>query len=133
MHVDLNKPALGQLSYEVSGVLQASTAWMVTFLNLFGFKQGNRLSPFTINIETPGNLVRLVDQFFRPPRIEPRGPNNIASTRNLGDNEVNDVDMEAPYGALVSEDEEDSPYRVIPNSAELSMDVIAEQMQDIAM
>ena len=41
--------------------------------------------------------------------------------------------MEAPDGDSVSEDKEDSPSLALPNSTELSLDVIAAHMQDIAM
>ena len=47
---------------------------------------------------------------------------------NLGDNEVDDVDMEAPDGALVSGDEEDSPSLALLIPLELSPDVIAARM-----
>ena len=36
VNVDLNQPDVGQLWDEVSGLLQASTAWVVPFLRLFG-------------------------------------------------------------------------------------------------
>ena len=77
---------------------------MVPFLNLFGVEEVNVLSPFSVNIETPRDLVRLVKKFFRPPRRYPRGPNNRSSTINIGDDEVYCVEMEALDGDLVSED-----------------------------
>ena len=89
---------------------------MVPFLDLFGVEEGNGLSPFAVNIDTPGGLVRLVEKFFHPPRRDPIVPNNRAITSNLEDNEVDDVDMEAPDEALVSEDEEDSPSLALSNS-----------------
>ena len=41
--------------------------------------------------------------------------------------------MEAPDGALISEDKQESPSLALKNSAELSTDVIADHMQDIAL
>ena len=101
---------------------------MVPFLNLFGVKEGNGIYTFAVKIENPWYLVCLVNQLFRPPGRDPRGPNNRASTSNLGDNEVDDVDMEAPDGALVSGDEEDSPSLALLIPLELSPDVIAARM-----
>ena len=117
VNVDLNQLAVGQLWDEASRVTQAATAWMVPLLNLFGVEEGNGLSPFDIKINTLGDLVRFVEQFFCPPRRFTRGPNNRASRINLGENKVHDVDMEALDGALVYEDEEESPSIALPNSA----------------
>ena len=57
MNIHLNQPYFGKLWDEVSGVLQANTAWMVDFLDLFGVEEVNGLSPFAVKIETPGDLV----------------------------------------------------------------------------
>ena len=57
VHVDLNKPAVGKLWDGVSRLIQAATAWMVPFLKLFGVKEGNGLSPFSVNTKTTGDLV----------------------------------------------------------------------------
>ena len=133
MHVDLNQPYVVKLWDEISGLLQADMAWMVPLLNLFGVEEGNGLSTFAGNIKTPGDLVRLIEKFFRTPWRYPRGPNNKARTRNLGDNEVDDVEMEALDEALLSENKEDLPSLALPNYTELSPDVIAGLMQDIAL
>ena len=55
LHVELNQLAVRQLWYEVSGVLQMEC--MVPLLKLFFVKEGNGLSPFTVNIDTLGGLV----------------------------------------------------------------------------
>ena len=93
---------------------------MVPFLNLFRAEEGNGISPFAVNIDTPGDLVRLVKQFFHPLRRDPICTKNRAITSNQGDNEVDDVDMEAPDRALVSENEENSPSLALPNSTDLN-------------
>ena len=91
MHVDLNQQDIGQLWDEVSGLLQAATTWMVPFLNLFGVKECNMIYPFAVNIETPGDLIQIVEQLLCPKSRDPRDTNNRAITVNLGDNEVDDV------------------------------------------
>ena len=90
---------------------------MVPLLKLFGFEEGNGISPFADNIKTLWYLVRLVDKLFRPSRRDTRGTNKISRTSNLRDNEVDDVEMEELDGALVYEDKEDSPSLALPNSA----------------
>ena len=57
LHVYLNQLDVGQFWDEVSVLLQAAMVWMVPFLNLFGVEEGNGLSPFDVNIDTPGGLV----------------------------------------------------------------------------
>ena len=133
MNFHLNQPYFGKLWDEVSGVIQAKTAWLVYLLDLFEVEEVNGISPFAVNINTPGDLFLFSEQLLRPPRIYPRGPNKRVSKSNLGDNEVYDVDMKAPDGALVSEDKWDSPLLVLINYAELSPDVIVSHIQDIEL
>jgi hypothetical protein len=52
--VDLKKPAVDQLWNTVKGILSFGTRIMKPFLKLFGSEVGNGLSPFAVNIETPG-------------------------------------------------------------------------------
>ena len=89
--------------------------------------------PFAVNIETPGDLIQIVEQLLCPKSRDPRDTNNRAITINLGDNEVDDVQMESLNVALVSEDGEESPPLALPNSSELSPDVTVAHMQNIML
>jgi hypothetical protein len=95
--VDLTKPAVDQLWDTVQGILSFGTNLMRPFLNIFGSEVGNGLSPFAVDIETPGCVKKisfwliceifthlfyfffahsdqsiLVNQFFSPPLPDPR-------------------------------------------------------------
>ena len=52
--VDLTKPAVDQLWDTVQGILLFGTNLMRPFLKIFGSEVGNGLSPFAVDIETPG-------------------------------------------------------------------------------
>jgi len=89
--VDLTKPAVDQLWDTVQGILSFGTNLMRPFLNIFGSEVANGLSPFAVDIETPGcvrninlllvyevlihlfcvllccsDLINLVQQFLQP-------------------------------------------------------------------
>ena len=50
------KPAVDQLWDTVKGILSFGTNLMWPFLRLFRSEIVNGLSPFAVNIETPGNV-----------------------------------------------------------------------------
>ena len=52
--IDLTKPAVDQLWDTVQGILSFGTNLMQPFLDVFGSEVGNGLSPFAVDIETPG-------------------------------------------------------------------------------
>jgi hypothetical protein len=62
IEVDLKKPAVDQLWNTVNGILSFGTIIMKLFLKLFGYEVGNGLSPFAVNIETPGYVCIKSDQ-----------------------------------------------------------------------
>ncbi len=52
--VDLTKPAVHQLWSTFHGISSFGTSLMQPFLQFFGSEDGNGLSPFAVDIETPG-------------------------------------------------------------------------------
>ena len=54
--VDLTMPAVDQLWNSVKGIISFETRVMKPFLKIFGSEVGNGLSPFAVNIETPGYI-----------------------------------------------------------------------------
>ena len=68
VNVDDDKPAVDQLWDEVKGVIEVVNSWMLPFLKVFGVEEGNGLSPFAVPIETPNDLITMVEQFFKPPK-----------------------------------------------------------------
>ena len=95
VNVDLNMPAVDQLWDEVKGVMEVTTAWMKPFLNLFGVTEGNGLSPFATDINTPSDLMVMVKQFFRPPKRDTRGIGTVVDD-NTDDDSVVELDDDEP-------------------------------------
>ena len=77
MDVDLDEKAVDQLWSEVKGVMEVALAWMKPFLKLFGVEEGNGLSPFAVGIDSPSDLVAMIEQFFRRPKADPRGKDTV--------------------------------------------------------
>ena len=77
VNVDDDKPAVDQLWDEVKGVIEVVNSWMLPFLKVFGVEKGNGLSPFAVPIETPSDLLTMVEQFFKPPKRDNRGNSTI--------------------------------------------------------
>ena len=50
---------------------------MLPFLKVFGVEKENGLSPFAVPIETPSDLLTVVEQFFKPPKRDNRGNSTI--------------------------------------------------------
>jgi hypothetical protein len=74
--VDATMPAIDQLWETVKDVLDMSNQIMLPFLKLFGVVDGNELSPFTANIDSPRELQDMIIDFFKPPKrkmITPAG------------------------------------------------------------
>ena len=65
-----------------------------TLFNLFGVKEVNGLSPFAVDMEIPGYLIKLIQDLFRLPkrylRDNPRNDDDTNQVDNGGDEE--DVD-----------------------------------------
>ena len=53
VHVDPEEPAVDQLWDEFHGVMKTTAEWMVPFIELFGVEEGNGLTPFATEINTP--------------------------------------------------------------------------------
>ena len=68
--------------------MQAATEWMTPFLKLFGVEEGNGISPFAVEIRSPAELGSLIQNFFKPPKRDPRGQQQRSD-------EVGDVEEEA--------------------------------------
>jgi hypothetical protein len=54
-------------------VIEVANSWMMPFLSLFGVEAGNGLSPFAVTINTPSDLLGLLNQFFKAPKRDTRG------------------------------------------------------------
>ena len=67
------------------------------FLQLFGTEEGNGLSPFTVDIDTPINLQSLMEDYFRPPKRDARdkNPSQVQINNNTGcDQEEDDENLD---------------------------------------
>ena len=122
MHVDLEEPAVDQFWGEFHGVLKATTEWMVTFLGLFGVEEGNGLSPFDTEINTPEELSYHLKACFSLYKRFPRG-------RGSCNDEVVEADREAEISYMGFNDEIEAPVV----DTDMSPDVFLVHMQDIAL
>ena len=102
MNVDLEEPYVDQLWGEFHGVIKSTTEWMVPFLGLFGVEEGNGLSPFTTEINTPEELSYHLKALFKPPKRYPRGIGSCNYDANYSD-------REAEISYMGSNDEIESP------------------------
>ena len=100
--VDLNGKAVSQLWPHVRSVISDVNEKMIPFLKLFGVTEGNGLSPFATDIETPEDLAKLVEAYFRRPKKDPRDQvGNSAAREEEEEEEDNDDDVEVlPNGAV---------------------------------
>ena len=87
---------------------------MIPFLKLFGVEEGNGISPFAVEIQSPAHLGCLIEEFFKPSRKDPRGEQHMVE-------EVHDPEVEA------------SRRRRTPSTYIAAPHVIATHMQDIRL
>ena len=68
---------------------------MLPFHKLFGAVEGNGVSPFARNFETPNDLITTINAFFKPPATNPRnGTNNDNKKETQESDEDSDEDSE---------------------------------------
>ena len=88
--MDLALTAVTQLWPEVSKTIQSATSVMIPFLKVFGVTEGNGLSPFARDIESPEELIQMVTQFFKRPPRDPR--DNASATQSATDDNEDEGD-----------------------------------------
>lgn len=108
VHVDLDDPAVHQVWPEVLKIITIVNMSMKPFLEFFGVVEGNGISPFLRAYETPEDLAHAIEQFFRPPRRDPRDYPHAQG--NTNDNPNYDV----------SQDDDDYEVEVIGNETRTS-------------
>ena len=94
--VDLATPAVTQLWPRVKDIINRVNRIMKPFLQLFGTEEGNGLSPFAVDIDTPINLQSLMEDYFRPPKRDARdkNPSQVQINNNTRcDQEEDDEDL----------------------------------------
>ena len=122
MHVDLEERAVDQLWDEVHGFMKAITDWMVTFLELFGLEEGNGLSPFTTEVNTPAELSDHLKAFLKKTKRYPRG-------RGSCNDDVDDANRESEISGMGSDDEMEASAV----DTGMSPDVVLVHMQEKAL
>ena len=80
MNVDLDTPAVDQLWDEVNDIIEIANLWMVLLLKVSVVEEGNGILSFTVSIDTPGNLHKLIKQFFCSSKKDTRGGEIITMT-----------------------------------------------------
>ena len=75
-----------QLCTEIKGIICNANQFMKPFLKIFVVEEGNGLSPFSVYMDTPAELINIIEDFFQPPKRDIwNNPKNEHST-NLYDN-----------------------------------------------
>jgi hypothetical protein len=74
--VNFSRSAVEQLFPEVKQNWDMTVAWMLPFLQLFGVEKGNGLSPLARMLNSPEDLINLVEEYFERPKVDPRGRYN---------------------------------------------------------
>ena len=68
---------------------------MKPFFNLFGVEEGNGISPFSVDIDSPADQINIIKDFFRPSKIDLyKNPKN-ENTTNPYDNGDSEEDAHA--------------------------------------
>ena len=71
VEVDLYITAVKQLWPELFKIVRTTNAVVLPFLGLFGAVDGNGVSPFARNFETPNDLIAAINTFFMKPATDP--------------------------------------------------------------
>ena len=69
-------------------VIQLVNGVMKPFLKMFGVVEGNGLSPFLKDFESPDELADAIEQFFKRPKRDPRD----SSTGSVEEDEEDSLD-----------------------------------------
>ena len=108
IHVDLERPAVGQLQEQVHRIINAANDLMKPFLELFGVDEHNGIFPLLSQpINSPADMKALTEEFFRPPPKDKRDYPSTGSdvTSDDGDNTTGAVeDADAIDGVETSDD-----------------------------
>ena len=121
--VDLATPAVTQLWPRVKEIINTVNRVMKPFLQLFGTKEGNGISPCAVDIDTPINLQSLMKDYFRPPKCDARdkNPSQVQVNNNTGcDQEEVDENLD------LEEDSVDGPADIKKS------DIVESFVRDIA-
>ena len=97
INIDPGIPAVIRLWTEIKGIIYNINQFMKPFLELFGVEEGNGLSPFSVDTDSPYDPIKLIEYFFRPPKIYlQENPKNKNST-NPSDNGNSEEDADDNY------------------------------------
>jgi len=87
IEVDLSSPAVNQLWDNVRRIMNMASFKMRPFLKLFGIVEGNGLTPFAADIETTDELLKMVNDYFKPPERDIRGFTDTEDEENVSDDD----------------------------------------------
>ena len=90
VEVDLGKPAISQLWEEMKGIIAVANSFVLPFLEMFGAVEGNGLSPFARNFDSPNELKDEIEKFFRRQKPDRRGRSVLATEDMTDDDESMD-------------------------------------------
>lgn len=120
IEVDLSSPAVNQLWDSVRRIMNTTSSALRPFLKLLGVVEGNGLTPFASHIETTNQLLKMVKDYFKPPKRDLRGFTSINEVTNMEDVET------------FSDDDDGDEVNANVNVREVPHDVLVSFMQDIA-
>ena len=75
---------------------------MKTFLKIFGVEDGNYLSPFYVDMDSPGDIIKLIEYLFRPPKRHPKYKTKYNDAAVKTDDSYEEAVDATPPGEIVS-------------------------------
>ena len=102
--------------------MKATTEWVFPFLELFWVEEGNGLSTFATEINTPAELSDHLKAFFKTPKRNPRG-------RGICNDDMDDSEREVEISGMGSNYDMKAPAV----DTGMSPDVVSFHMQDISL
>ena len=95
INVDPYIPVGIHLWPEIKSIIFNFNQFMKPFLKIFGVEEGNGLSPFSVDMDIPADLIKPIEYFFRPPNRDLRDNPKNENTKNPSDNGYIEVDVDA--------------------------------------
>eukprot|EP00957_Ditylum_brightwellii_P177655 13531902-Ditylum_brightwellii.AAC.1 len=101
--VDTDIPAVTQLWPGLNNVIYTVKNAMKPFLKLFGVEEGNDLSPFAVDINSPHERIKCIQNFFKTPKRDGRDNHRSNNATNL------------PTDASCEEEGVNQKHGIVPN------------------
>ena len=100
---------------------------MKPLLKLFGAKYGNGLSPFDVDMDIPGDIIKLIKHFFHTPNRYPREKQKYNDSSGIFYGNVEAVDSTPPVSIHPGFVEDIKPPELGEENEYVSIDISDEE------